>query len=111
MFFIKNVQNAKQIRDIKQLSMFFIPEPKGIFPNGEVISALESEYKMSINYFHSFGMTENYYVYVEQPMYINILKILTKKLTESAVDTAIDFYDNINVSIDLLILMKIEVVC
>ena len=52
---------------------------------------------MSINYFHSFGMTENYYVYVEQPMYINILKILTKKLTGSAVDTAIDFYDNINV--------------
>ena len=53
---------------------------------------------MSINYFHSFGMTENYYVYVEQPMYINILKILTKKLIGSAVDKAIEFYDNINVS-------------
>ena len=63
------------------------------------MSALESEFKMSINYFHSFGMTENYYVYIEQPMYINILKILAKKLSGSAVDTAIEFYDNINVGL------------
>ena len=79
--------------------LFSFPEENDRFPNGEVVSALESEYKMSINYFHSFGMTENYYVYVEQPMYINILKILTKKLIGSAVDTAIEFYDNINVSV------------
>ena len=63
------------------------------------MSALESEFKMSINYFHSFGMTKNYYVYIEQPMYINIMKILAKKLSGSAVDTAIEFYDNINVGL------------
>lgn len=78
-------------------------EPDGSFPSGEVISALESEYKMSINYFHSFGMTENYYVYVEQPMYINILKILTMKLLGSTVDRALEFYDNINVRTELKI--------
>ena len=77
----------------------FFSDDAGSFPKGEVMSALESEFKMSINYFHSFGMTENYYVYIEQPMYINILKILAKKLSGSAVDTAIEFYDNINVGL------------
>jgi len=35
---------------------------------------------MSVNYLHSFAMTENYYVYMEQPMFINGLKILVQKL-------------------------------
>ncbi|NXB08300.1 BCDO2 oxygenase, partial [Cnemophilus loriae] len=32
------------------------------------------------SYYHSFGMTENYIVFIEQPLRLNLLKIITSKL-------------------------------
>ncbi|XP_070538189.1 carotenoid-cleaving dioxygenase, mitochondrial-like [Ptychodera flava] len=31
------------------------------------------------SYFHSFGLTDNYIIYLEQPLVINVLKVLTSK--------------------------------
>ena len=30
--------------------------------------------------YFSFGMTENYFVFLEQPMYINVMRVLLNKL-------------------------------
>ncbi|XP_070533108.1 beta,beta-carotene 15,15'-dioxygenase-like [Ptychodera flava] len=32
------------------------------------------------SYYHSFGMTDNYFVYVEQPLHLNVMKILKANL-------------------------------
>ncbi|NXL79932.1 BCDO2 oxygenase, partial [Leptocoma aspasia] len=32
------------------------------------------------SYYHSFGMTENYIIFIEQPLKLNLLKIITSKL-------------------------------
>lgn len=66
------------------------------FPNGEVMSAIKSSGKMSVNYLHSFAMTENYYVYVEQPLFINLLKILTAKIRRATLLSAIEYWPTIN---------------
>ena len=77
----------------------FISEKDSSFPKGEVVSAIESEYKTCINYFHSFGMTENYYVYVEQPLLINFLKLMKNKVEGKDTNSAIIFYEDIKVTV------------
>ncbi|XP_022104407.1 beta,beta-carotene 15,15'-dioxygenase-like [Acanthaster planci] len=44
------------------------------------------------SYFHSFGMTKNYIIFLEQPFVVNVLKILTAKLREVAPSTCLSFY-------------------
>ncbi|XP_060569819.1 carotenoid-cleaving dioxygenase, mitochondrial-like [Ruditapes philippinarum] len=70
-------------------------EPNDEFPQGQVMSAIKSSGKVSINYIHSFGMTENYYVYVEQPMFMNLLKIMTAKIRGSPMSNSMDWYPDL----------------
>ncbi|NXU10993.1 BCDO2 oxygenase, partial [Pardalotus punctatus] len=42
------------------------------------------------SYYHSFGMTENYIIFIEQPLKLNLLKIITSKLRGKAI------FDGIN---------------
>ncbi|NXR79049.1 BCDO2 oxygenase, partial [Pycnonotus jocosus] len=37
------------------------------------------------SYYHSFGMTENYIIFIEQPLKLNLLKIVTSKLCGKAI--------------------------
>ncbi|NXA74569.1 BCDO2 oxygenase, partial [Thryothorus ludovicianus] len=37
------------------------------------------------SYYHSFGMTENYIIFIEQPLKLNLLKIITSKLCGKAI--------------------------
>ncbi|XP_053546289.1 carotenoid-cleaving dioxygenase, mitochondrial [Bombina bombina] len=46
----------------------------------QVICSIVPENNMRPSYYHSFGMTENYVIFVEQPLKLNIMKILTSKL-------------------------------
>ncbi|XP_072283191.1 carotenoid-cleaving dioxygenase, mitochondrial [Pyxicephalus adspersus] len=46
----------------------------------QVVCSIEPEEKMKPAYYHSFGMSENYVVFVEQPLRLNILKLLINQL-------------------------------
>uniref|UniRef100_M3ZES5 Retinoid isomerohydrolase RPE65 b n=1 Tax=Xiphophorus maculatus TaxID=8083 RepID=M3ZES5_XIPMA len=43
----------------------------------QVVVQLPSSERLKPSYIHSFGMTENYFVFVEQPVKINLLKFLS----------------------------------
>ncbi|KAF7651197.1 hypothetical protein LDENG_00114300 [Lucifuga dentata] len=43
----------------------------------QILVQLPSNERLKPSYLHSFGMTENYFVFVEQPVKINLLKFLT----------------------------------
>ncbi|XP_033628841.1 beta,beta-carotene 9',10'-oxygenase-like [Asterias rubens] len=43
-------------------------------------------------YFHSFALTKNYVVFLEQPFNVNVLKILTCKLREVAMSSSLEFH-------------------
>ncbi|XP_071107739.1 carotenoid-cleaving dioxygenase, mitochondrial-like [Haliotis cracherodii] len=49
---------------------------EGGYSKSRLVASVMAEHSMHPSYFHSFGMTENYYVFVEQPMLINVWKIL-----------------------------------
>ena len=44
--------------------------------------------------FFSFGMTENYFVFLEQPMYINVMKLLVNKLRGQPMIKGLFEYDS-----------------
>lgn len=43
------------------------------------------------SYYHSFGMTENYIVFVEQPIKMNLLKIVTGNITGTSISECISW--------------------
>ncbi|XP_078055156.1 carotenoid-cleaving dioxygenase, mitochondrial-like isoform X2 [Mustelus asterias] len=51
---------------------------------------------MKPSYYHSFGMSENYIIFVEQPLKINVLKILTSSLSGKSVSCAMDWMPELN---------------
>ena len=44
--------------------------------------------------YFSFGMTENYFVFLEQPMYINVMKLFINKLRGQPVAKDLFEYDS-----------------
>ncbi|XP_070538077.1 carotenoid-cleaving dioxygenase, mitochondrial-like isoform X2 [Ptychodera flava] len=43
------------------------------------------------SYYHSFGMTDNYIVYLEQPLVVNVLKVLTAKIRGNALTNCMEY--------------------
>uniref|UniRef100_A0A7N6BTX0 Retinoid isomerohydrolase RPE65 n=1 Tax=Anabas testudineus TaxID=64144 RepID=A0A7N6BTX0_ANATE len=50
---------------------------KNMSLKSQVVVQLPSSERLKPSYIHSFGMTDNYFVFVEQPVKINLLKFLT----------------------------------
>ncbi|KAK7485274.1 hypothetical protein BaRGS_00023525 [Batillaria attramentaria] len=47
------------------------------FDKAQLMTTLRSRWNMHISYNHSFGMTENYFVILDQPITLNVLKVVT----------------------------------
>ncbi|XP_051787766.1 beta-carotene oxygenase 2b isoform X7 [Erpetoichthys calabaricus] len=45
-----------------------------------IVCSIPSKENMKPSYYHSFGMTENFIVFIEQPIKLNLLKMLTSKI-------------------------------
>ncbi|XP_008278770.1 beta-carotene oxygenase 2b [Stegastes partitus] len=50
-----------------------------------VLCSIPSVDKAKPSYYHSFAMSENYVVFIEQPIKMNLLKIVTGKLTRKSI--------------------------
>ncbi|XP_063799268.1 carotenoid-cleaving dioxygenase, mitochondrial-like isoform X2 [Pseudophryne corroboree] len=56
-------------------------EDEGTLHGAQVICSIPAKDKWNPSYYHSFGMTENFIVFMEQPIKLNVLKIITSKIT------------------------------
>jgi hypothetical protein len=45
-----------------------------------ILATIPSSWKTSMCYYHSFGMSENYLVFIEQPLIINSMKLVTSQV-------------------------------
>jgi len=59
------------------------------FANAEVIARIESRWKLNIGFTHSFGMTENYFVHIENPVTLNLPKMMTMTMKGQSIGTMI----------------------
>ncbi|KAG8434465.1 hypothetical protein GDO86_012732, partial [Hymenochirus boettgeri] len=57
----------------------------------EIVCSIPAKSTLKPSYYHSFGMTENYIIFVEQPLTINILKILTSKMSGASIADALSW--------------------
>ncbi|XP_053379605.1 carotenoid-cleaving dioxygenase, mitochondrial-like isoform X2 [Mercenaria mercenaria] len=73
------------------------PKKDGVegFPAGEIVFKTRSPWKLHFNYYHSFSMTENYYVFVQQPLLSNVPKILLGRKMGYAFDSSLTSYPEI----------------
>ncbi|GFY40021.1 beta,beta-carotene 9',10'-oxygenase [Trichonephila inaurata madagascariensis] len=51
-------------------------KPKG-FERASILTSLSSSHKTTYSYYHSFGLTEHYVVFLEQPLLVNTVKMAT----------------------------------
>ncbi|XP_053305117.1 beta,beta-carotene 15,15'-dioxygenase isoform X2 [Spea bombifrons] len=54
-----------------------IEKKKSPLKNAEVLCSIPAHRMLSPSYYHSFGMTENYIVFLEQPLKLDIMKMAT----------------------------------
>nr|XP_036849654.1 beta,beta-carotene 15,15'-dioxygenase [Manis javanica] len=54
-----------------------VPEGRSPLKHTEVFCSIASRSLLSPSYYHSFGITENYIVFLEQPFKLDVLKMLT----------------------------------
>ncbi|XP_023562390.1 beta,beta-carotene 9',10'-oxygenase isoform X3 [Octodon degus] len=62
----------------------------------QVICSIASTEKMKPSYYHSFGMTKNYIVFIEQPFKMNLWKIVTSKIRGKAFSDGISWEPQYN---------------
>ena len=46
----------------------------------EILATVPVQSRLKPSYFHSFGITENYVILIENPLVMNVLKLMTSKL-------------------------------
>ncbi|KAL9825761.1 carotenoid-cleaving dioxygenase, mitochondrial isoform 1-T1 [Geothlypis trichas] len=51
----------------------------------KVLCSIPPRDRAKPSYYHSFGMTENYIIFIEQPLKLNLLQIITSKLRGKAI--------------------------
>uniref|UniRef100_A0A3Q1BZ40 Beta-carotene oxygenase 2b n=1 Tax=Amphiprion ocellaris TaxID=80972 RepID=A0A3Q1BZ40_AMPOC len=67
-----------------------------------VLCSIPSVDKTKPSYYHSFAMSENYVVFIEQPIKMNLLKIVTGKLTGKSIRDGFSWDPNLNTVFHLI---------
>ncbi|XP_059170498.1 carotenoid-cleaving dioxygenase, mitochondrial-like [Physella acuta] len=62
---------------------------KELFKQAEIVASAASRWKMNISYTHSFGMSENYFIHLEQPVALNVTKLMTLKIAGNSLEDSI----------------------
>ncbi|XP_078538128.1 carotenoid-cleaving dioxygenase, mitochondrial-like isoform X1 [Lissotriton helveticus] len=63
-------------------------DPCDTLEGAQVVCSIAPKEKMRPSYYHSFGMTENYVIFVEQPIKMDLMKIITHKMAGKSVADA-----------------------
>lgn len=73
-----------------------------MFDSAEIISVIEPRWRFSPAYMHSFGISENYFIIIEQPLSISLLHFLKTTLLKGAFDSALVWYPEYETQIILI---------
>ncbi|XP_053729065.1 carotenoid-cleaving dioxygenase, mitochondrial-like [Synchiropus splendidus] len=76
--------------------------PDETLEGATVLCSIPSEQKSKASYYHSFAMSENYVVFIEQPVKMDLLKIATGKLTGKSICDGFSWDPKINTIFHLI---------
>ncbi|XP_067679404.1 beta,beta-carotene 15,15'-dioxygenase-like [Haliotis asinina] len=64
------------------------------FERASLVTTIPSRWKVNISYNHSFGMSENYFVVLEQTLVANLLKLTVSSIRGASFEGCMDNYPN-----------------
>ncbi|XP_070494160.1 carotenoid isomerooxygenase-like isoform X2 [Chironomus tepperi] len=68
--------------------------PKGerIFDDAKIVAEIPTRWKLHPSYMHTFGITENYFIIVEQPLTVSVPSIIKSQLTNEPMITCLKWF-------------------
>ncbi|GFO11249.1 beta,beta-carotene 15,15'-monooxygenase [Plakobranchus ocellatus] len=64
----------------------------GPFTGAKIVATAPSRWKLNLSYTHSFGLTDNYFVHLEQPLTYNLPRMVAMAVTGSTVADCLTSY-------------------
>jgi carotenoid isomerooxygenase len=75
------------------------PKGKGVFENAKIVAEVPVRWKLHPSYMHSFGITENFFIIIEQPLIMSIKSIVEAALKNLPSVTYFKAFKNENTKI------------
>lgn len=63
------------------LNSVFVVDGKDVYDKAEVVGSVPFRWSKNPTYLHSFGLSENYYVLVEQALAVSVLGLMASRVT------------------------------
>ncbi|CAL8350585.1 unnamed protein product [Lota lota] len=76
--------------------------PEETLEGATIVCSIPSTDKTKPSYYHSFAMSKNYVVFIEQPIKINLLKIVTGRLTGKGISDSVYWDPNLDTIFHLI---------
>lgn len=70
------------------------PFGENVFKNASVVAQIPARWQMYPSYMHSFALTENYYIVIEQPLSISMVESLKAKFLKRPLASIFEWYKN-----------------
>lgn len=70
-----------------------------MFDQATIIASVPSRWLLNPSYMHTFGITENYFIIVEQPLSVSLTTVISCKMKQQPMCAALKWYENENVSL------------
>ncbi|KAF7283906.1 hypothetical protein GWI33_022737 [Rhynchophorus ferrugineus] len=69
---------------------------ESMFDNAKILSSIPARWPLHPSYMHSFGMTDNYFIIVEQPLSISLPGLLSTKIKNQPLAASLRWYNEYN---------------
>ncbi|XP_037795664.1 beta,beta-carotene 15,15'-dioxygenase-like [Penaeus monodon] len=79
-----------------------IPQCADPWNSARIVGTIPSSFRASFSYYHSFGMSEEYLLFLEQPLLVNTLKLATSQIKSRAMHDCMEWHPQEKVKFHLL---------
>ncbi|KAJ8679360.1 hypothetical protein QAD02_015147 [Eretmocerus hayati] len=73
-----------------------------MFEQAKIVATVPCRWILNPSYMHTFGITENYFIIVEQPLAIGLTSLVTSKLRNEPMNSCFKFHKDENTHIQLI---------
>ncbi|KXJ70865.1 hypothetical protein RP20_CCG022271 [Aedes albopictus] len=78
------------------------PHGENMFENARIVASVPARWKFHPGYMHTFGITENYFVVVEQPLSVSVPSMLVSQIRNEPMASSLKWFENQQTFIYLL---------
>ena len=73
-----------------------------MFDQATIVASIPSRWLLNPSYMHTFGITENYFIIVEQPLAVSLTTVLSCKMKQEPMRAALKWHENENTRIHVI---------